>query len=84
MLKIFGSNAIQVKNIGRHQVGHLPRDAAKYLARLMDEKKVTVEGVIHDGNCERTCRSQKCVGSLTISCSDWEAIYYFYVSVIHS
>ncbi|KLO20367.1 hypothetical protein SCHPADRAFT_897662 [Schizopora paradoxa] len=46
----YDSNAIQVKNIGRQQVGHIPRDVAKNLARLMDEKKVTVEGVIHDGN----------------------------------
>ncbi|THV02370.1 hypothetical protein K435DRAFT_963104 [Dendrothele bispora CBS 962.96] len=43
-------NAIQVKNIGRTQVGHLPRNVAAKLAPLMDQKLVNVEGVIHDGN----------------------------------
>ncbi|KAI0743822.1 SNF2 family N-terminal domain-containing protein [Daedaleopsis nitida] len=43
-------NAIQVKNIGGTQVGHLPRNVAVKLAPLMDSKMITVEGVMHDGN----------------------------------
>jgi HIRAN domain len=43
-------NAIQVKNIGRTQVGHIPRDIASRLAPLMDQKLITVEGVMVDGN----------------------------------
>ncbi|KAK7053402.1 hypothetical protein VNI00_004028 [Paramarasmius palmivorus] len=46
----FDRNAIQVLNIGRTQVGHIPRDIAVHLAPLLDARKVTVEGVIHDGN----------------------------------
>ena len=43
-------NAIQVKNISRVQVGHLPRNIASKLAPLLDRRAVTVEGVINDGN----------------------------------
>jgi hypothetical protein len=43
-------NAIQVKNISRVQVGHLPRSIASKLAPLLDRQAVTVEGVINDGN----------------------------------
>lgn len=43
-------NAIQVKNISRVQVGHLPRNVASKLAPLLDRRVVTVEGVINDGN----------------------------------
>lgn len=43
-------NAIQVKNISRVQVGHLPRNIASKLAPLLDRQAVTVEGVINDGN----------------------------------
>lgn len=43
-------NAIQVKNISRVQVGHLPRTVASKLAPLLDRQAVTVEGVINDGN----------------------------------
>lgn len=43
-------NAIQVKNISRVQVGHLPRNVASKLAPLLDRRAVTVEGVINDGN----------------------------------
>lgn len=43
-------NAIQVKNISRVQVGHLPRNVASKLAPLLDRQAVTVEGVINDGN----------------------------------
>uniref|UniRef100_A0A0W0FH49 Uncharacterized protein n=1 Tax=Moniliophthora roreri TaxID=221103 RepID=A0A0W0FH49_MONRR len=46
----FDRNAIQVLNIGRTQVGHLPRDIAAKLSPLLDAGKVSVEGVIHDGN----------------------------------
>ncbi|KAG6813556.1 hypothetical protein H0H92_009948 [Tricholoma furcatifolium] len=46
----FDRNAIQVKNIGRTQVGHLPRTVAQKLAPLMDQRLVTVEGIINDGN----------------------------------
>jgi SWI/SNF-related matrix-associated actin-dependent regulator of chromatin subfamily A3 len=44
-------NAIQVKNIGRTQVGHIPREVAAKLAPLMDQSLVTVEGVMDEGNC---------------------------------
>jgi SWI/SNF-related matrix-associated actin-dependent regulator of chromatin subfamily A3 len=44
------SNAIQVKNIGRTQVGHIPRKVASQLAPLLDRRTITVEGVITDGN----------------------------------
>lgn len=43
-------NAIQVKNISRVQVGHIPRGVAAKLAPLMDQRLITVEGVINDGN----------------------------------
>lgn len=45
-------NAIQVKNIGGTQVGHIPRNVASKLAPLMDNGFITVEGVMHEGNCE--------------------------------
>ncbi|KAF8897054.1 SNF2 superfamily protein [Gymnopilus junonius] len=44
----YDRNAIQVKNIGRVQVGHLPRNVAGKLAPLLDRRAVTVEGVIND------------------------------------
>jgi SWI/SNF-related matrix-associated actin-dependent regulator of chromatin subfamily A3 len=43
-------NAIQVKNISRVQVGHLPRTVVSKLSPLLDRQTVTVEGVINDGN----------------------------------
>ncbi|KZT00465.1 uncharacterized protein LAESUDRAFT_553779 [Laetiporus sulphureus 93-53] len=46
----YDRNAIQVKNIGGTQVGHVPRNAAAKLAPLMDRNLVTVEGVMHEGN----------------------------------
>ncbi|KAF8967874.1 SNF2 family N-terminal domain-containing protein [Flammula alnicola] len=46
----YDRNAIQVKNISRVQVGHLPRNVASKLAPLLDRRVVTVEGVINDGN----------------------------------
>ncbi len=45
-------NAVRVLNIGRVQVGHIPRALAAKLAPLMDRRLITCEGVIHDGNCE--------------------------------
>ncbi|KIY50140.1 hypothetical protein FISHEDRAFT_71758 [Fistulina hepatica ATCC 64428] len=50
----YDSNAIQVLNIGRQQVGHLPkREVATHLASLLDAKLVSVEGIIIDGNLGR-------------------------------
>ncbi|KAG6918560.1 hypothetical protein DXG01_013650 [Tephrocybe rancida] len=46
----YDRNAIQVMNIGRVQVGHLPRQVAQKLAPLLDDHLVSVEGVINDGN----------------------------------
>ncbi|EPQ57350.1 hypothetical protein GLOTRDRAFT_74086 [Gloeophyllum trabeum ATCC 11539] len=46
----YDRNAIQVKNIGGTQVGHLPRQVAAKLAPLLDRGLVTVEGVMHEGN----------------------------------
>ena len=45
-------NAIKVENIGGSQVGHIPRNIAAKLAPLMDRREITVEGVMHEGNCE--------------------------------
>jgi SWI/SNF-related matrix-associated actin-dependent regulator of chromatin subfamily A3 len=45
-------NAIQVKNIGHAQVGHIPRQVASKLAPFMDKKLITVEGVMLEGNGE--------------------------------
>ncbi|KAJ3569860.1 hypothetical protein NP233_g4782 [Leucocoprinus birnbaumii] len=53
-LNPYDPNAIQVKNIGRVQVGHLPRNVAQKLAPLLDRNTVTVEGVINDGNLGRS------------------------------
>ncbi|CDO69292.1 hypothetical protein BN946_scf184976.g11 [Trametes cinnabarina] len=46
----YDRNAIQVKNIGGTQVGHIPRNIAAKLAPLMDSGEITVEGVMHEGN----------------------------------
>ncbi|KAF5380521.1 hypothetical protein D9615_004518 [Tricholomella constricta] len=46
----FDSYAIQVRNIGQTQVGHLPRLLVKQLSPLLDQGLVTVEGVMNDGN----------------------------------
>ncbi|KAI0334969.1 hypothetical protein GY45DRAFT_967409 [Cubamyces sp. BRFM 1775] len=46
----YDRNAIQVKNIGGTQVGHIPRNVAAKLAPLMDAGLITVEGVMHEGN----------------------------------
>ncbi|THH19092.1 hypothetical protein EW146_g2018 [Bondarzewia mesenterica] len=47
---LYDRNAIQVKNIGNTQVGHLPRAIASELAPLMDRRLVTVEGTMNEGN----------------------------------
>ncbi|KAK0212781.1 SNF2 family N-terminal domain-containing protein [Desarmillaria ectypa] len=46
----YDANAVKVMNIGRVQVGHIPRGLAAKLAPLLDRNLVTCEGVIHDGN----------------------------------
>lgn len=46
----YDRNAVQVKNIGGTQVGHLPRNVAAKLAPLMDRGIIAVEGVMHEGN----------------------------------
>lgn len=45
-------NAIAVQNIGRTQVGHLPRQMAARLAPYIDAGLITVEGTMNEGNCE--------------------------------
>ena len=47
-------NAIAVQNIGRMQLGHIPRDMASKLAPLMDSSLITLEGTMNEGNCELT------------------------------
>lgn len=37
------------------QVGHIPRTVAAKLAPLMDSGSITVEGVMHEGNCACSC-----------------------------
>ncbi|RPD63881.1 hypothetical protein L227DRAFT_542891 [Lentinus tigrinus ALCF2SS1-6] len=46
----YDRNAIQVKNIGGQQVGHIRRNVAARLAPLMDSNLINVEGVVHEGN----------------------------------
>ncbi|KIK94979.1 hypothetical protein PAXRUDRAFT_141720 [Paxillus rubicundulus Ve08.2h10] len=46
----YDRNAIQVKNIGGTQVGHIPRNIASKLAPLLDQRLITVEGVMYEGN----------------------------------
>ncbi|KAH8108075.1 SNF2 family N-terminal domain-containing protein [Cristinia sonorae] len=46
----YDRNAIKVENIGRQQVGHIPRQVASKLAPLMDRNEVNVEGVMLEGN----------------------------------
>ncbi|KAF1984535.1 hypothetical protein K402DRAFT_358980 [Aulographum hederae CBS 113979] len=42
----YDPNAIQVQNVQRQQIGHLPREIASKLARYMDSKQLLIEGVI--------------------------------------
>ncbi|KAG7446219.1 uncharacterized protein BT62DRAFT_103756 [Guyanagaster necrorhizus] len=46
----YDANAVRVMNIGKVQVGHIPRGLAAKLAPLLDRHLITCEGVIHDGN----------------------------------
>ncbi|KAJ3488930.1 hypothetical protein NLI96_g2471 [Meripilus lineatus] len=46
----YDRNAIKVENIGRAQVGHIPKQVAARLAPLMDRNQITVEGVVNQGN----------------------------------
>jgi hypothetical protein len=45
-------NAIAVQNIGRTQVGHIPRQMAAMLAPHIDSGLITVEGTMNEGNCK--------------------------------
>lgn len=45
-------NAIEVKNIGGTKVGHVPKQTAAKLSPLLDRGAITVEGVMHEGNCK--------------------------------
>lgn len=44
------SSTVQVKNCSRVLVGNVPRGVASKLAPLMDQKRISVEGVMNDGN----------------------------------
>ncbi|EKM54585.1 uncharacterized protein PHACADRAFT_197015 [Phanerochaete carnosa HHB-10118-sp] len=46
----YDRNAIKVENIGRTQVGHVPRQDAARFAPMMDRGGITLEGVMHEGN----------------------------------
>ncbi|KAI8817873.1 SNF2 family N-terminal domain-containing protein [Fimicolochytrium jonesii] len=46
----YDANAIRVLNIGRVQVGHIPRDQAAALARFMDRGDIRVEGTVPSGD----------------------------------
>jgi len=43
-------NAIAVQNIGRTQVGHIPRQIAAKLAPHIDAGLITIEGTMNEGN----------------------------------
>jgi SWI/SNF-related matrix-associated actin-dependent regulator of chromatin subfamily A3 len=45
-------NAIAVQNIGRMQVGHVPRQTAAKLAPIIDARLVTIEGTMNESNCK--------------------------------
>ncbi|TCD63046.1 hypothetical protein EIP91_006059 [Steccherinum ochraceum] len=46
----YDPNAIKVENIGRTQVGHIPKNIAAKLAPLLDQNLVTIEGIMLEGN----------------------------------
>ncbi|KAJ7647212.1 SNF2 family N-terminal domain-containing protein [Roridomyces roridus] len=46
----YDSNAIQVNNISSIKVGHIPKNVAVRLAPLLDQRLVTIEGVMKKGN----------------------------------
>ncbi|KAF8588628.1 hypothetical protein K439DRAFT_1651796 [Ramaria rubella] len=52
----YDNNAIQVLNISNTQVGHIPRAVSAKLASLIDRNLITVEGVIHEGNSNKTLK----------------------------
>ena len=51
-LVLMARNAIAVQNIGRTQVGHIPRQIAAKLAPIIDAGLITVEGTMNEGNCK--------------------------------
>jgi hypothetical protein len=55
----YDRNAIQVKNIASAQVGHIPKKVAAKLAPLLDQRLVSVEGVMIQGNCVSNCLRSK-------------------------
>ncbi|KAI9449800.1 SNF2 family N-terminal domain-containing protein [Russula earlei] len=46
----YDRNAIAVQNIGRTQVGHIPRQTAASLSPVIDAGLITVEGTMNEGN----------------------------------
>ncbi|KAH9961307.1 SNF2 family N-terminal domain-containing protein [Russula dissimulans] len=46
----YDRNAIAVQNIGRTQVGHIPRQTAAKLAPAIDAGSITMEGTMNEGN----------------------------------
>ena len=61
----YDRNAIQVKNIGGTQVGHVKREYAAKLAPLLDQGLITVEGVMQEGNRAYSCSFLAPVYSVT-------------------
>lgn len=53
----YDPNAIAVQNIGRMQVGHIRRQIAAKLARLMDSSLITLEGTMNQGNLHKSSYS---------------------------
>ena len=64
-------NAIQVKNIAQSQIGHIPREVAGRMAPLMDRGLITVEGVMHEGNCKYCVCIRTVVALNTVNHSVW-------------
>jgi hypothetical protein len=79
-------NAIAVQNIGRMQVGHIPRQIAAKLAPLIDSNLITLEGTMNEGNCELTSidfvpfviRIFQCTSSITPCPCKWQVIVCLY------
>lgn len=71
-------NAVMVTNISGVQIGHLPRNVVTKLVPLLDGRIVTIEAVMHEGNCEDdSCLSSKLFNTYTRS--DWLSIFAFLV-----
>ncbi|KAI0276598.1 SNF2 family N-terminal domain-containing protein [Russula aff. rugulosa BPL654] len=49
----YDRNAIAVQNIGRTQVGHVPRQMAAKLAPYIDAGLITIEGTMNEGNLHK-------------------------------